>query len=431
MSRRLPKLVLATLATMALLWSTAIAQDTVRMWTFLNPEGTAPREVALAQIIEDFEAANPDITIEVEQQVWDQMTPKFLAAHSAGNAPDIIWISTDLLGDVIDSGSVADLNDLFIHDWSDERRADITDSYYNLCNVDGAQYCLFTSRNYIGVLYRKDIFEEAGLDAAAIRTWEDFRAAAEALTATDANGNVTRWGFGQQFSPDFPDPQMYVPLVLEQQGDIFNPDGTPAWATEAGVAAMTEMTSYVSDAGPTPPAAVNYSAEDLYEQFAAGRMAMITGASVRVSTMQQQVGVENVGFMLWPSSDGESNAPSAALGWGVGVWSGSEVAASAGKFVDYMTGPEADALWVEVGGQIPMRQSTIEAMADFFSQPANEYVVAAANGITHNSWVAPIAFPIGGYRQDLNQAAQDVVLNGVDPAKALEDAEADFIRRNQ
>lgn len=78
-----------------------------------------------------------------------------------------------------------------------------------------------------------------------------------------------------------------------------------------------------------------------------------------------------------------------------------------------------------------MRQSTIEAMADFFSQPANEYVVAAANGITHNSWVAPIAFPIGGYRQDLNQAAQDVVLNGVDPAKALEDAEADFIRRNQ
>ncbi len=425
------KFLLTALGVAAMLWSTAAAQQTVTMWTFLNPTGTAPREVALAQMITDFEAENPDITILVEQQVWDQMTPKFLAAHSVGNAPDIIWVSTDLLGDVIDSGSLADLNGLFMNDWTDDYRADITDSYYELCNVDGSQYCLFTSRNYIGVLYRKDFFEEAGIDAAEIDTWADFRAAAEALTVIDDGGTVTRWGFGQQFSPDFPDPQMYVPLVLEQQPDIFNEDGTPAWATEAGVAAMEEMTSYVSPQGPTPPASVNYSAEDLYELYAAGRMAMITGASVRVSTMQQQIGAENVGFMLWPSQDGEGNAPSPALGWGVGVWSGSDVQEAAGAFLDYMTGSAADQLWVEVGGQIPMRQGTISAMEEFFAEPANEYVIAAAEGITNNSWVAPIAFPIGGYRQDLNQAAQDVILHGADPATALEEAEADFLRRNQ
>lgn len=418
-------------ALLAMAFATAFAQQTVRMWTFLNPEGTAPREVALARIIADFEAQNPGVRIVVEQQVWDQMTPKFLAAHSAGNAPDIIWISTDLLGDVIGAGAVADLNELFIGDWSDEHRQDITDSYYELCNVDGAQYCLFTSRNYIGILYRQDHFREAGIDPAAIRTWDDFRAVAEQLTQVDAAGNVTRWGFGQQFSPDFPDPQMWVPLVLEEQADIFNEDGTPAWATDAGVAAMQEMTSYVSNQGPTPPAAVNYSAEDLYEQYAAGRMSMITGASVRVSTMQQQIGVENVGFMLWPSRDGQGNARSPALGWGVGVWSGSQVKEAAGAFLDYMTGPEADQLWVESGGQIPMRQSTIAAMEEFFSRPENQYVIAAANGITNNSWVAPIAFPIGGYRQDLNQAAQDVVLNGADPAEALRRAEETFLRRNQ
>lgn len=419
-----------TATLVVLFMSVGFAQQTVRMWTFLNPSGTAPREVALAQMISDFEAANPSIKIVVETQAWDQMTPKFLAAHSAGAAPDIIWISTDLLGDVIDAGAVADLNDLFINDWTDDYRSDIYDSYYELCHVDGAQYCLFTSRNYIGVLYRADFLAEAGIDAASIHTWDDFRAAAEALTVTDANGNVTRWGYGQQFSPDFPDPQMYVPLVLEQQGEIFNPDGSPAWSTPAGVSAMAEMVSYVSDAGPTPPASVNYSAEDLYEQFSAGRMAMITGASVRVSTIQQQIGVENVGFMLWPSRDGIGNAPSPALGWGVGVWSGSSVKDAAGKFLDYMTGSAADALWVQVGGQIPMRQGTLSDLADFFDQPANRYVIAAANGITHNSWVAPIAFPIAGYRQDLNQAAQDVILLGTDPAKALEAAEAAFDRRN-
>lgn len=44
------------------------------------------------------------------------MSPKFLAAHNAGNAPDIIWVVTDFLGDAIGSGSLASLNDLFIKD---------------------------------------------------------------------------------------------------------------------------------------------------------------------------------------------------------------------------------------------------------------------------------------------------------------------------
>lgn len=410
---------------------TALAQQTVRMWTFLNPAGTAPREVALAQIIEDFEAANPDIKIEVEPQVWDQMTPKFLAAHSARNAPDVIWISTDLLGDVISAGAVADLNGLFINDWDEEFVEDITDSYFELCEVDGEQYCLFTSRNYIGLLYRADFFEEAGLDADSIATWDDLREAAEGLTIVNESGDVERWGFGQQFSPDFADPQMYVPLVLEDQADIFNEDGTPAWSTEVGTKAMAEMTSYVSESGPTPPASINYSAEDLYEQYAAGRMAIITGASVRVSTLQQQIGADKVGYMLWPNRDGSGNAPSPALGWGVGVWSGSSVLEEAGAFLEYMTGPEADRLWVEVGGQIPMRQSTISSMEEFFADPVNQYVVDAANGITNNSWVAPIAFPIGGYREDLNQAAQDVILKGASPEDALKEAEENFIRRNR
>ena len=62
----------------------AAQAQTLRMWTFLNPAGTAPREKALAEIIKRFEAANPGVKIAVEPQVWDQMTPKFLAAHRAG-----------------------------------------------------------------------------------------------------------------------------------------------------------------------------------------------------------------------------------------------------------------------------------------------------------------------------------------------------------
>src|SRR5690606_7770213 len=115
-----------------------LAQDTtIRMWTFLNPTGTAPREVALAKIIANYEAANPGTKILVEPQVWDQMTPKFLAAHANGSAPDVIWVVTDFLGDAIASGSLADLNELFIKDWSPERVADNAGAYWDLTYGDG------------------------------------------------------------------------------------------------------------------------------------------------------------------------------------------------------------------------------------------------------------------------------------------------------
>jgi multiple sugar transport system substrate-binding protein len=187
----------------------------------------------------------------------------------------------------------------------------------------------------------------------------------------------------------------------------------------------------VTDHDVTPRAAVNWSAEDLYEQFVAGRLAMINAASVRVSTIQEQLGRDNVDFMLWPSAEAGSHAPGVSLGWAVGVWSGSQEKEAAGRFLDYMTGPEADALWVEVGGQIPMRSSTIDDLTAFFEQPHNRFLATTATGFGSFAYLTPIEFDIGGWRQDLNQAAQDVIVGGMTPQQALEQAEQRFNQRNR
>ena len=139
----MPKFICTTLAAAAfVLLATlhpAAAQTTIRMWTFLNPTATSPREVALAEIIKRFEAANPDIRVTVEPQVWDQMTPKFLAAARAGNAPDVSWIVTDMLGEGFHSGELADLSALYMSKWTDAQRAARQDVYWNACSVNGKQ----------------------------------------------------------------------------------------------------------------------------------------------------------------------------------------------------------------------------------------------------------------------------------------------------
>ncbi len=421
----------AALAAPAIVPSTGRAQGatTLRMWTFLNPAGNAPRERALRDIIAAFEAANPGTRIVVEPQAWDQMTPKFLTAARQGNAPDIVWVITDLLGDAIRSGTLADLNELFVGRWPEERRRDNAGAYWDQCSAGGKHYCLFTSRNYIAIVYRTDLLRAAGIDPAAVRTWDQFVAAAQRLTVRDG-GNVTRWGFGQAFSESQPDPQIVVARLLAAQGTLFTPEGRARFATEAGIEGLRFQADLITRHNVCPRQAATWTVDDLIEQFSADRLAMYIGASVRISAVQARVGRDKVGMMLWPSVDGARPSPAVMAGWAVSVWSGSRNREIAGRFVEFMSGPEGDRRWVETGGQTPALLSTAQAMPQFFADPANGYLAVASRGSAEAGWLAPIEYGVGGYRQVLNKAAQEVVINSMDPRAALEAAEREFNRRN-
>lgn len=409
----------------------AQSATTLRMWTFLNPTGNAPREKALAQIIADFEKANPNVKIVVEPQVFDQMTPKFMAAARQGNAPDVIWASTDLLGDAIKSGVLADLNPMFINKWSDAQKKDHAGAYWDQCAVDGKHYCLFQSRNYIGMLFRADLFKEAGIDATKLTSWPIFIEAAQKLTTRDAQGQITRYGFGQAWSENQADPQLVATYLLAKHGTLFDTNGKARFATAAGIEGLTLQTDMVTKHNVTPRQAATWTVDDLYEQFASGRVATATGASVRVSTVQAKMGKDKVGFMLYPGVvEGKPHSPAVMAGWATGVWSGGRNREIAARFVEYMASAEADAHWVTTGGQTPVLASTPTRLPEFFAKPENEYLKVASLGSSTAGWMAPVAFGVGGYRQVLNKAAQEVVINNASPKTALEAAEAEFNRRN-
>lgn len=403
---------------------------TIRMWTFLSATGTTPREVALAQIIKNYEAANPGTKIVVETQVWDQMTPKFLAAHRAGNAPDISWVVTDFLGDAIGSGSLADLNELFIRKWPAEQVKDHASAYWDLTKKGDKQYAMFASPNYISILYRADLLKAAGIDPASIKTWDDLRAAAEKLTVKNAAGQVTRYGYAQGFSEQQADPHMMIPYLLGEGEQLFKPDGKANFASPAGIAGMTYATDLIKKYQVSPPQSATWTVDDLFEQFSSDRVAMIQGPSVRVSSLQAKLGKENVGQMLWPGNGKTAHSPAVMAGWAVGVWSKGQQKEEAGKFVDYLLGAESEKIWVTVGGQSPLMASTAKAVASFVDQPGNGYIRVAGEGASKYGWLTPIEFNVGGYRQALNKATQRIIVDGVAVKTALEEAEARFNRQN-
>ena len=410
--------------------STVDGEQVVRLWTFLDPEADNGRSKALKQMIETFESENPGIKIVVETQDWEQMTPKFFAAHAAGNAPDIIWCIMDEMGAALDLGALEPLENLFLKDWTEEEIADIDDSFFNFGVRDGKHYQITHSRNYMAMYYRADLFEEKGLEVP--KTWDEFIEVCQALTEVDSETGIQRYGFGQAFNVDKVDPQIMTSLLLDTQGNLFTDDGKANWANAAGEEALQFQLECITKYGITPEAAVNLTGEELFTEFAAGKYAIITGGAVRVPTVRADVPFEPsaVQLMLYPSADGNGNSPSTINGWCVGVWSGSKVKEAAGKFVEAMMSPESDELWVTLGGQLAIRKSTMEKLGDFYEDPNNRYLTVVADGITNAGWPQPTDYPVSSWKNDLNRAAQMVMVDGSSIPDALASVAKDFDERN-
>jgi multiple sugar transport system substrate-binding protein len=405
---------------------------TVRMWTFLNPvNATSGRNLALKKIIDKFEAENPSIKIAVEPQQWDVMTQKFIAAHQAGDAPDIQWALMDMMGEVLEAKAFADLEGLFLKGWSAAQVKDVQDAFWDLGVRDGKHYQVALSRNYFGIMYRADLFREKGIKT-PFKSIDELTAAAQKLTGIDAKTGLQRYGLGMAFSKDKADPPLATALITARQGSIFDKSGKAAWTSPAAIEAFKKMTDMVKVQKITPESSISKSAEDLYQEFTAGQYAMITAAGVRVPAVRSQIKVadpKDIEFMILPGPAGKTYAASPIAGWSVGVWSKSKVKPEAAKFLEFMISKYADELWVKDGGQVPVRKSTITGMKDFFADPSNAYLSVMAKGFAEAGWAQPTSFPIGGWRLDLNSAAQEI-LSGKTVEAALAASAKAFDERN-
>lgn len=432
MGKKIIALVLACALLLSLMSITAVAEDkkTVRMWTFLDPTNTTNgRSVALQQIIDKFEAEHPDIQIVVEPQDWASMSTKFFAAHAAGNAPDICWIIMDEMGAALDLNSLEPLENLAIGQWSSDEIADIDDAFWQSGVRDGKHYQITFSRNYVTLYYRADLFAENNIEIP--RTWDELIAAAQKLTGFDEKLGVQRYGFGLGLATEDVDPQIMTNMILADQGTLFNEDGTANWANESGEKALETMCKFITEYGITPETAISTTGEELWTDFEAGKLAMISGGAIRVNTVRNNCvyDPEAVQIMLWPTADGEGHAPGVINGWCVGVWSGSQVKEEAGLFLEAMVSPEADKLWVELGGQPAMRQSTLENAKEYIEK--NQFLSVISEGFLTAGYPQPTDFSVSSWKNDLNNAAQKVLVEGMSAMEALEAVAQDFNDRNQ
>lgn len=217
--------------------------------------------------VEGFEKANPDITIEASETVYDPNT--FQALLAGGTLPDVMNVSSTEGHTIGGTGQVADLTDLLADTGLDKELNETVLAMGE--DADGRIFALPTDGTVMGLAYNRDLFEAAGLDPdEPPTTWEELRADAKKIKDATGVDGFAHYGSNNQGGWQF-ETELY-----SFGGRLVNEDNTEASLTETDAAAdLLQLISDMRHEDGSIGTNTVYSFDDAAKDFAAGKFAMM------------------------------------------------------------------------------------------------------------------------------------------------------------
>ena len=377
--------------------------------TFLTTEaGDEQRLEYYEKLIANFESKNPGITVEMLLGGdWQDMDTKLNAAMLSNTYPDVILCPLNTFAQRAALGDFTDLSPYF-GDWKDKE--DIFDASINIGKYQGISYGIGGFPVPELVMYRKDYFEEAGLDPSKPpKTWDELYEYAKKLAVLDASGNVERGGFDVPIS----DPNVtLMEVFMRQAGNaiIDSEKEEICIDQESAVKAMEFLKKFVDE-----KLTITYQ-RGTDDPVVSGKSAMgITYLDTAKKMLAEDPSLEEkVGFFPYLNGGEEASFT------GYRVMAVSETCKNkdaAWEFAKYFYDP--DEMWerYEKFGNIPVRNS----LSDKYVQENPELnkvvmqCVEKGTGRPVSGWVSVVTkYEVQAYEE---------IMNGVkEPEQALKDA---------
>jgi multiple sugar transport system substrate-binding protein len=352
----------ALASALALSAGLAQADSTVRFWYHFDNADNP-----IADLVAEFEAANPGISIEAENIPWNSYYDQLYTAIVGGNAPDAAMVKMFAQPRLVEMGALAPIDD-YLAEWegTGALQANLIDL---TTGPDGKQYYLPVQYVVLYLYYRADMFDELGLEVPT--TCDAFREAAKALTRdTDGDGRTDVYGFGFRGGRGGHD--HWASFTLGRDGVSL----TDGLTSEAGVAGTQFVADLFREDGVFPPSAPNDGFQEIIGGFKAGRTAMtihhIGSANGMVEALGDKVSaapVPECGGGRWTAFGDESTA----------VLSTAEDKDAAFKWISFLSSAGANTTFNEATGQLPV----VKADSETWSLHPQRFVKATVDSLPY------------------------------------------------
>ncbi len=309
-----------------------------------------PRVTAMEQLIENFEKANPDITVKMTHFPYADYRTKVAAAIPAGEGPDVVQLFYGWLNDYVDAELIQPLPaDTFPPD-------KIEAEFFPMVQAmrRGDQYmALPTAVRSLALFYNQRLFDEAGIDKPPA-TLDEFVETAKKLTKKDGAGNITSVGITTGMTAQ--DHHWFREVLIRQfGGDPYTDDYTKVnYNDPAGLKAVTFYNDLEQKHGVTKAGFM----DEPQAAFKAGRAGMHIDGSFRIGALDKVRGLKWGVAELPAGPNGEKSNYSSYWVNAITTKADAERYDAAVKFMEYITSDEAMQIWLDTVGELPAKPST-------------------------------------------------------------------------
>ncbi|MDU8946218.1 extracellular solute-binding protein [Ovoidimarina sediminis] len=342
---RVKALAVATATSAAALFGTAAQAVEIEYWQYFFDA----RVTAMEQLIENFQAANPEITVTMTHFPYADYRTKVAAAIPAGEGPDVVQLFYGWLNDYVAADLIQPLPaDAFPAEEIDE-------TFFPMVQAmkEGDQYwALPTAVRSLALFYNERLLEEAGVEPPT--TLDEMVAAAKAMTKRDGAGNITQVGMTMGMTAQ--DHHWWREVLVRQFGGepYLDDYRTVNYNSEAGIAAL-EFYAGMQE-GDDAFSQVGFMDEP-QAAFKAGRAGLHIDGSFRIGSLNNTRGLKWGVTELPATADGTRSNYSSYWVNAITTKAEGEKYDAAVKFMQYITSDEAMQVWLDVVGELPAKPS--------------------------------------------------------------------------
>ncbi|MEQ8675896.1 MAG: extracellular solute-binding protein [Aggregatilineales bacterium] len=319
------------------------------------------RVTAMDMLIEQFEAANPDVRVIHNSDIaYDNFRTEIATSSAGGVGPDVVSLFYGWIPAFVDAGYLVPLPEPFTEEYIAENFVPMVGES---ATFEGEIWAVPTAVRSLAMFYNIDLLAAAGYDAPP-QTLEEFVEIAQAATVYDGDpslDNIVTAGYSTEMAGQAH--HWFREVLLRQYGgQPYSEDGrTVMWNSPEGCEAFTWLTQFETELLTGTSEGIG-GTENANSAFIAGLGALHIDGSFRLAAARGNPDL-NFGVAEMPAGpNGERYSYGSYWTHGITRRAATDEARleASARFLQFITSPEAGELWVEIVGELPAQSAALE-----------------------------------------------------------------------
>jgi multiple sugar transport system substrate-binding protein len=304
---------------------------------------SADRTGLLRAQLDDFEAENPGLKVDVISLSWGQAFEKLSMMIAGGQFPDVIEMPDFWLSRYVRAGQIADLTPYLEGVTFDD---DLEENTFAYGSVNNRVYTVPYGYYLRAMLYNKRIFREAGIEKPPLTMDEFYQTVATISELPGVSGYCHHGGRGGAVF------YYWIMTTMNGSNAFFDEAGNSAFYHQGAIDGLTLIRDIYKN-GYAPQDSLNWGLNETVSGFYSGTCAMLHQTPDALNGISKRMNDGDYASAPMPlGTSGKSFPHLGYIGWS--IMEGSTKKDAAFKLVQHLLKRDQHEQWARRGGLVPI-----------------------------------------------------------------------------